>query len=114
MQPVILTASPDSICPGGTVVITCVTDTGRLDWKFGKSSTLTFYRANQIGIPVNRSAFAVILYSIAGDDNNTFWSTAAATVHHHVPLSFSEIVSCSDGQGEITEHHLSVGKRALK
>ena len=106
---VILTKSPDSLCPGDTVVLTCVTDTGRLDWTFGKSSTQTFFRANQIGIPLKRSIFTVILYNITGDDNNTFWSSA--TVSHHVPLNFSETVSCSDGPGRnITERNISVGK----
>ena len=57
------------------------------------------------------SAFTVILHNITGDDNNTFWSTD--TVSHHVPLNFSETVSCSDGPGwdrNITEHNISVGK----
>ena len=107
--PVTLTASPDSLCPGDTVVLTCVTDTGRLDWRFGKSSTQTFFKANQVGIPLNRSAFTVVLHNITGDENNTFWSTA--TVRHHVPLNFSETVSCSDGpEGNITEHNINVGK----
>ena len=109
--PVTLTASPRSLCPGGTVVFTCVTDTGRLDWTFSKSVTQTFFKANQIiiGIPLNKSVFTVILHNISGDDNNTFWSTS--TVRHHVPLNFSETVSCSDGPGRnITEHNISVGK----
>ena len=109
LYPVTLTASPDILCPGGTVVLTCVTDTGRLDWTFGKSTTQTFFKANQIGIPLNRSAFTVILHNITGDDNNTFWSTA--TVRHHLPLNFSETVSCTDGpEGNITEYTIRVGK----
>ena len=93
--------------------LTCVTDTGRLDWRFGKTVTLSFYKADQIGIPLNRIIFfTVILYNITGDDNNTFWSTA--TVSHHVPLNFSETVSCSDGPGRnMTEKHnisVNVGK----
>ena len=111
VYPVTLTASPDILCPGGTLVLTCVTDTGRLDWIFGKTSTHTFFKANQIGIPLNRNVFTVILYNITGDENNIFWSTA--TVSHHVPLNFSETVSCSDGPGRnITEHKISVGKNA--
>ena len=105
-----MTALPDSLCPGDTVVLTCVTDTGRLDWTFGKSSTLSFYKVDQIGIPLNKSVFfTVILQNITGDDNNMFRSSV--TVSHHVPLSFSETVSCSDGPGGIfTEHNISVGK----
>ena len=91
------------------MVLTCVTDTGRLDWRLGKSSTQTFFRANQIGIPQYKSSFTVILYNITGDDNNTFWSKA--TVSHHVPLNFSENVSCNDGpEGNITEYTIRVGK----
>ena len=106
--PVTLTASPDSLCPGGTVVLTCVTDTGILDWTFGKYLTQTFFKANQIGIPQYKSSFTVILHNITGDDNNTFWSTATV---HHVPHNFSETVSCSDGpEGNITEHNINVGK----
>ena len=29
-----LTSSVDSVCPGGTVVFTCVTDTNQLAWNF--------------------------------------------------------------------------------
>ena len=91
------------------MVLTCVTDTGRLDWIFGKSVTQTFFKANQIGILLNKSSFTVILHNITGDDNSTFWSTA--TVSHHVPLNFSETVSCSDGPGRnITEYNISVGE----
>ena len=109
IYPVILTASPNSLCPGDTVVLTCVTDTGRLDWTFGKTVTLSFYKADQIGIPLNKNFFTVILYNITGDDNNTFWSTA--TVSHHVPLNYSETVSCSDGPGgNITKYTIRVGK----
>ena len=109
LYPVTLTASPDSLCPGGTVVLNCVTDTGILDWRFGKSLTQTFFRANQIGIPQYKSSFTAILYNITGDDNNTFWSKA--TVSHHVPLNFSETVSCSDGpEGNVTEYTIRVGK----
>ena len=91
------------------MVPTCVTDTVILDWNFGKSFTQTFFKANQIGIPLNRSAFTVILRNITGDDNNTFLSIA--TVHHHVPLNFSETVSCSDGPvGNIAEYAIRVGK----
>ena len=91
------------------MVLTCVTDTGRLDWKIGKYETLSFYKADQIGIPLNKSVFTVILYNITGEDNNIFWATAS--VRHHVPLNYSETVSCSDGPGgNITAYTIRVGK----
>ena len=34
---VTLDSSPDSVCPGGTVVITCATDTGELIWAVDNS-----------------------------------------------------------------------------
>ena len=114
LYPVTLTSSPESLCPGGTVLLTCVTDTGKLEWRFAigsKHVTQYFYRTNQIGILINKSVFTVILHNITGDDNNTFWSTA--TVSHHVPLNYSENVSCSDCacQGRnITEYTIRVGK----
>ena len=69
----------------------------------------TFFKVNQIGIPLSSSAFTVILHNITGEENNTFWSTV--TLRYYVPFTFSETVACSDGpEGNITEHNISVGK----
>ena len=37
---VTLDSSPDSVCPGGTVVFTCATDTGELIWAVDNSKVL--------------------------------------------------------------------------
>ena len=96
------------------MVLTCVTDTGILDWIFGKYVTQTFFKANQIGILLNKSSFTVILHNITGENNNTSWSTA--TVSHHVPLNFYlvKLYLVVMAQVETSQNITSVLVRALK
>ena len=44
---VTLTSSADSVCPGDTVVFTCVTDTGQLIWSSNGHNSL-YYSAEQL------------------------------------------------------------------
>ena len=42
-----LTSSVDSVCPGGTVVFTCVTYTNQLVWRFNESSSKVYTSKSQ-------------------------------------------------------------------
>ena len=91
---VTLTSSADILCPGDTVVFTCVTtDTGRLVWEITHNNIKqSFYSPAQINIPVNMDIFTLTLLNVT--NSNTYQSTAVA---HNVSVDYNGAkVSCSD------------------
>ena len=85
---VTLTSSADSVCPGDTVVFTCVTDTGQLAWLSNGHNSL-YYSAGQPTWTVY--IFTVKLCNVTG---MIFISTATL---HNVQLSHNgTVIICSD------------------
>ena len=92
---VTLTSSVDSVCPGDTVVFTCVTDTGKLLWRIiNINNQYLFSNPGQINMNVTKDIFTLVLLNVTGTNTSIIWSTATA---HHVPLYYSERnISCFD------------------
>ena len=74
-------------------MFTCVTDTGRLDWKTSTGFVLPYF-PDQLGVPINKDIFILTLQNITGQSNNIYQSTAYAL---YVPLNYSgESITCFD------------------
>ena len=86
-----LTSIADSVCPGDTVVFTCVTDTGRLVWSISNNNEL-YYQSGQVSEAARiRGIFTLKLINATG---NVFISTATA---YNVSVEFNGItINCSD------------------
>ena len=96
---VTLTSSADILCPGDTVVFTCVTDTGRLAWEVGKTKQ-TFHSPSLINIPIPLDIFTLTLLSVT--NSSTYLSTAVA---HTVSVDYNwTSVKCTDG-GQATSNN---------
>ena len=96
--PVKLCSSTEDVCPGDTVVFTCVTDTGRLIWNVGNGISQSYHSPAQLNMPIYDDIFTLLLQNVTGDTNNTYRSTVTAT---NVPLAYNEmIVSCSDDESK--------------
>ena len=93
---VTLTSSADSVCPGDTVVFTCVTDTGRLLWVVNNSVNLmhSFHSVNQIKMLVTEQFFKLELVNVTGIDQKTYLSTA--TAHNVLPDYNGTTITCMD------------------
>ena len=90
---VTLTSSADILCPGDTVVFTCVTDTGRLVWEVDETKQ-SFHSPSLINIPIPLDIFTVTLLSVT--NNSIYQSTAVA---HNLSVDYNGTkVSCSDDQ----------------
>ena len=89
MTAVNLTSS--ATCPGGTVVFTCITDTGRLVWCVNNNNEL-YYLPRQVSeIGRTRDIFTLRLISVTG---SVFVSTATA---HNVSYGSNGInITCID------------------
>ena len=85
---VTLTSSADNVCPGDTMVFTCVTDTGQLVWSSNGYNFL-YYSTGQLAQTVY--IFTVKLCNVSG---MIFISTATL---HNVQLSHNgTVIICSD------------------
>ena len=93
-----LTSSADSVCPGGTVVFTCVSDTGRLVWVVNNSvdHVQSFHSINQIKTIETVQIFKLELVNVTGIDNKTYLSTA--TAHNLLPDYNGTDITCEDGE----------------
>ena len=91
---VTLTSSADILCPGDTVVFTCVTDTGRLVWELVNSNyKQSFHSPTQINMLITMDIFTLTLLNVT--NSSTYQSTA---VGHNVSVDYNNTeVSCSDG-----------------
>ena len=109
---VTLTSSADRVCPGDTVVFTCVTDTGRLEWYINKDNRQLDYSSELIGHPLTKDIFTLKLLNITGTNNSVFESTATTA---NVSLSDSgRSISCSDNPlGSTKERTIRIGKEEL-
>ena len=85
---VTLTSSADSVCPGDTVVFTCVTDTGELAW-LSNGHNFLYYSVEQLASAVN--IFSVKLCNVSG---MIFISTA--TLHNTQVGHNGTVLTCSD------------------
>ena len=85
-----LTSSVDRVCPGDTVIFTCITDAGRLVWSFTED-TSQFYNVNSSAIndALHKDKFIVKLISVTG---NVLTSTATA---HNVSVGLIK-TTCSE------------------
>ena len=92
---VTLTSSADILCPGDTVVFTCVTDTGRLVWEINDSTgRQSFHSPAQINMPNTVKNFTLTLLSVT--NNSIYLSTAVA--HNIISVDCNGIeVSYRDG-----------------
>ena len=96
--PVKLYSSTEDVCPGGTVVFTCVTDTGKLIWSVGNGISQSFHSPAHLNVPIRDDIFTLLLQNVTGDNNNTYHSTVTAT---NVSLAYNEmIVLCSDAKSK--------------
>ena len=92
---VTLTPSADSVCPGDTVVFTCVTDTGRLVWIVNNSvDHVSFHSISQVKMIVTKQIFKLLLVNVTGIDNKTYLSTA--TAHNVLPDYNGTKIACVD------------------
>lgn len=94
-----LTSSATTVCPGGTLIFTCVTDTGQLAWDTERSnSNHLYYTSGQPTSVVD--IFTVNLTSVTG-----MVLVSTATVHN-VQLSHNgAVITCSDGVTIQQDHH---------
>ena len=65
--PVKLYSSTEDVCPGGTVVFTCVTDTGKLIWNVGNGISQSFHSPAQLNTPIHDDIFTLLLQNVTGD-----------------------------------------------
>ena len=74
----------DSVCPGDTVMFTCVTHTGQLQWISNGGASKLYSSPSQVNEPafINFGGFFVL--KLIDASNNTFESTATA---HNVSLN---------------------------
>ena len=88
-----LTSSADILCPGDTVVFTCVTDTGRLVWELVNSNyKQSFHSPTQINMLITMDIFTLTLLNVT--NSSTYQSTA---VGHNVSVDYNNTeVSCRD------------------
>ena len=92
---VTLTSSADSVCPGDTVVFTCVTDTVRLIWTVNKSVNLvSFHSTKHIKTIVTEQIFKLELVNVSGTNNQMYLSTA--TAHNVLPDYNGTAITCKD------------------
>ena len=85
-----LTSSIERVCPGDTVVFTCITDTGNLFWHISKSEK-QLYQSGQVFQVAHRDIFTLRIVSETG---SVLISTATA---HNVSLDYDgKSINCSD------------------
>ena len=91
-------------------MFTCVTDTGRLDWKTSTGFVLPHF-PNQLGVPTKRDLFILTLQNITGQNYNIYRSIATAYAPY-VPLHYSgESITCTDNVESVTIK-LTIGRLA--
>ena len=94
---VTLTSSAESVCPGDTVVFTCVTDTGRLIWAVSSMNQVhSFHSINQIETILTMQIFKLELVNVTGINNKMYLSTA--TAHNVLPDYNRTDITCEDGE----------------
>ena len=92
MHAVSLNSSAARVCPGDTLVFTCVTNTSSLLWNMnGTTQNSFFYEQEQLQSTETLDIFSINLISITG---TTFVSTA--TVHNVSIEDDKTIITCSD------------------
>ena len=100
---VTLTSSADILCPGDTVVFTCVTDTGRLVWEVKKTKQ-TFHSPALLNIPIPLDIFTLTLLNVT--NSNTYQSTAVA---HNISVDYNwTFVQCIDGGQSSNNKQLNI------
>ena len=97
---VTLTSSADSVCPGDTVVFTCVTDTAPLVWSTSVNEHVkVYYSSDQVNQPAVNvgDIFTIKLVNITGQ----FLSTATV---HSVSSDYNGVnITCSNN---VKMHHV--------
>ena len=93
-----LNSSAVRVCPGDTLVFTCITDTGALIWgSDGTTQIAVFFEADQLNSTENLGIFTLSYINITG--NTSFVSTA--TVYNVSIEDDGTIIICSDGNNKI-------------
>ena len=74
-----MTSSVDSVCPGGTVVFTCITDTNQLVWSFNDINKVynSLSQANELAVTNFGGIFTLKLLNTTRTGSG-FESTATA------------------------------------
>ena len=111
---VTLTSSADSVCPGDTVVFTCVTDTAPLVWSTSVNEVVKVYHSPD---QVNQPAVNIggILTVKLVNTTGRFESTATA---HNVSLDYNGVnVTCSESidktYSNINSITIAIGERYI-
>ena len=88
-----LTSSED-VCPGDTIVFTCVTDTGQLRWKNDNDDTKLYYSTNQVNEPAVTYFGGIFALKLIHASATRYESTATA---HNVSLNNDGLsITCVD------------------
>ena len=85
-----LTSSNEKVCPGDTVVYTCITDTGYLVWYISESKE-QLYQSGQVSQVAHRDIFTLRLVSETGS-----MLVSTATVHNVSVDYDGRNINCSD------------------
>ena len=94
---VTLTSSADSMCPGDTVVFTCVTDTALLIWS-SKGTNEAYYTPSQVNEATRTlSIFSLQLLATTGGFKST------ATVHKVSLYQDGAKITCNDNVNSNSE-----------
>ena len=94
---VTLTSSADSVCPGDTVVFTCVTDTAPLIWSTSVNELVkVYYSSDQVNEPavnLGGDIFAVKLVSTIGQIESTATAHNVSSDYNGVNITCNNDVS---------------------
>ena len=96
---VTLTSSADSVCPGDTVVFTCVTDTAPLVWSTSVNEHVkVYYPSDQVNQPA--VTIGVILTVKLVNTTGQIVSTASA---HNVSSDYNGVnITCSNNVNDVS------------
>ena len=109
--------SDSDVCPGDTVVFTCITDTGQLQWINDDGDNEVYYPTSQVNDPAVTLSGGIFVLKLINASNNTFVSTATA---HNVSLNNDGVnITCNsdvnnpDRIQTSKKHSLTIGSTNL-
>ena len=109
---VTLTSSADSVCPGDTVVFTCVTDTAPLIWSTSVNEHVkVYYPSDQVNQPaVNFGGIFIKLVNTTGQFVSTATAYNVSSDYNRVNITCSNSLNCLSCSGETKS--ITVGKKS--
>ena len=110
-----LTSSVDSVCPGGTVVFTCVTDTNQLVWRFNESSFKVYTSKSQANESTVTNFGGIFTLKLLNTTRNGLESTATA---QNVAVNQNETsITCTgniNNPDAVKTQRIIIGKALLR